>query len=244
MQQALIIGATSDIAIYIAKNLAKRGFNLYLTGRDQIKLTSLKDEIEKNFGRTVECFYFDITDFSSHTVFYSSLPIKPIMVFCCVGYYEDQVLARQKQSELLTTINVNYAGVLSILNVISNDFEIRGSGSITAISSVAGDRGRQLNYIYGSTKAGLTTYLSGLRNRLFKKNVHVTTIQLGPVYTKMSQGHKLIPWLTLQPEVAAKKIVDAGISGKGSVYIFWPWRFIMLAIRWIPEVIFKRLGAF
>jgi decaprenylphospho-beta-D-erythro-pentofuranosid-2-ulose 2-reductase len=252
MKHALVIGATSDIGRFIAIGLANRGFGLYLTGRNLPLLDEIKNEIEtsrENKSDTskqaaLKCYPLDITDMQSHAGFYASLPIKPDIVFCCVGYYQDQKKARENLSELLMTINVNYTGVVSIINIISNDFEKRKSGNIVVLSSVAGERGRQLNYLYGSAKAGLTTYLSGLRNLLQGSQVKITTIQLGPVYTKMSEGHNLLPFLTLKPRDAAEKIITAGLAGKPFVYIFWPWRYIMFAIRMIPEFIFKRLPPF
>lgn len=244
MKYALVLGATSDIGRHIAIGLGKRGYNLYLTGRDESLLQEIKKGIIAKFKVDITIFFFDISAFATHEEFYKKLEIKPEIVFCCVGYYQDQLKARQNFAETLTTITVNYAGVISILNIISNDLEKRNSGSIVALSSVAGERGRQLNYIYGSTKAGLSVYLSGLRNRLHKSNVSVTAVQLGPVYTKMSKGHKLIPVITMQPDDAAEKIIRAGLKRKDVVYIFWAWRYIMFAIRLIPEFIFKRLKPF
>lgn len=245
MKHALVIGATSDIGIHIATSLAKKGFSLSLTGRNKKKLEELNKELKSQFSNTtVATYLLDVTDFSSHNIFYESLPTKPSIVFFVAGYYEDQTKARTAQEELLKTINTNYSGIVSLINIFSLEMEQKGNGTIVAISSVAGERGRQLNYIYGSAKAGLTTYLSGLRSLLFSKGVHICTIQLGPVYTKMSEGHKLIPWLTLQPESAAELIVNAGLKNKDLIYIRWPWRWIMFGIRIIPEWIFKRLPPF
>ncbi|MCW7493812.1 SDR family NAD(P)-dependent oxidoreductase [Leptospira sp. 2 VSF19] len=244
MKNALVVGATSDIGTHIGESLAKRGFSLSLTGRNKQQLAELKSKFQIKYPIAVETFEWDVTDFSLHQKFYQELPTKPDIVFFVVGYYEDQTKAREDQIELLKTIQVNYSAVVSLMNIISLDMEKRNEGTIVAISSVAGDRGRQMNYIYGSAKAGLTTYLSGLRSLLFSKGVQITTIQLGPVYTKMSEGHNLIPWLTLQPQVAAELIVKAGLSKKDLVYIRWPWRFIMMVIRMIPEWIFKRLPPF
>ena len=243
MKTALILGATSDIGVHIAEGLARRGFSLFLTGRNKELLANLKSRLTV-YNIEISNYIFDITDFSFHEEFYSSLPVKPDEVFCCIGYYEDQTQARLEQNETIKTININLTGIMSIINIISNDLEKRKSGSITVLSSVAGERGRQLNYIYGSAKAGLTVYLSGLRNRLHRSGVSVTTIQLGPVYTKMSEGHNLMPLITLRPEAAAEKIIKAGLKKKGTVYIHWIWRWIMLAIRMIPEFIFKRLPPF
>ena len=243
MKHALILGATSDIGIHIASELAKRGYSLCLTGRNAELLKKLKENLSE-YKVDITTYTLDISDFASHHSFYHSLPVKPDTVFCCIGYYEDQTEAIRDYKETVTTINANLTGIMTMLNVISNDFATRKSGSITVLSSVAGERGRQLNYIYGAAKAGLSVYLSGLRNRIHKSGVSVTTVQLGPVYTKMSAGHNLMPVITLQPEVAAKKIVNAGLSRKDIVYIYWAWRYIMLIIRWIPEWIFKRLPPF
>ncbi|HMZ61392.1 MAG TPA: SDR family NAD(P)-dependent oxidoreductase, partial [Leptospiraceae bacterium] len=159
-------------------------------------------------------------------------------------YYKDQEKALSDFQEAYLTMSVNYVGAVSFLNLVSDKFRKRGYGSIGVISSVAGERGRQMNFLYGSAKAGLTVYLSGLRNRLFKSNVSVTTILLGPVYTRMSEGHNLMPVLTAKPEQAAEKIIHAVIKKKDNVYILWYWRFIMMIIRSVPEFIFKRLGKF
>jgi len=243
MKTALILGATSDIGMHIAEGLAKRNYNILFTGRNQKLLDELKNRLQKYDVEAAD-FVFDVEDFSVHKKFYDSFTVKPEVVFCCIGYYEDQARARLEYGETARTINVNLTGIVSILNIISNDFEKRRSGSIVVLSSVAGERGRQLNYIYGSAKAGLTVYLSGLRNYLYKSNISVTTVKLGPVYTKMSEGHNLMPVITLKPEIAAEKIIRAGLKKKDIVYILWVWRYIMLIIKLIPEFIFKRLSPF
>ncbi|MDF3819208.1 SDR family NAD(P)-dependent oxidoreductase [Leptospira sp. 96542] len=243
-KSCLILGATSDIGKEISKQLALLGYDLILTGRNQKVLNSLQTEITQISNKNISSSYFDVCDFPSHIQFIEKISNLPKLVFCCIGYYEDQKNAREDTKELLTTVHTNYSGVVSILNIITNKFELSKNGTVVVLSSVAGIRGRQINYIYGSAKAGLTAYLSGLRNRLYRSNVHITTILLGPVYTKMSAGHTLIPWITLTPENAAKKIIHAGLSKKDSVYIHWVWRYIMFAIQLIPEFIFKRLKAF
>jgi len=244
MSQALILGATSDIGKQISFQLAQRGYNLQLTGRNLNVLKELSDSVANIFSAKVELITFDILNYSEHKTFYDSLKVKPDLVICCIGYYEDQKKAFRDFDELNRTIGSNYLGICSLVNIISSDFVLRGSGTITVISSVAGDRGRQLNFIYGSSKAGLTAYLSGLRNLLFSKNIHIVSILLGPVYTKMSAGHNLLPLITLSPQVAAQKIIDATLKKKDSVYIHWIWKYIMFIINIIPEFIFKRLPPF
>lgn len=243
-QKVLIIAATSDIGKPIAESFARRGYELYLTSTNVNMLHPFAESISKKFNVDVRDYQFDISDYSIHAQFLKSLPEVPDVVVCCAGYYKDQEKAISDFGETYRTLSVNYVGVVSILNLISIEFQKRKSGSIIVLSSVAGIRGRQMNFLYGSAKAGITTYLSGLRNRLFKDNVSVTTILLGPVYTKMSEGHNLMPVLTAKPEVAAEKIVKAGLSKKGEVYILWYWKWIMLIIRLIPEFIFKRLKPF
>ena len=107
---------------------------------------------------------------------------------------------------------------------------------------MAGDRGRQSNYIYGSAKAGLTVFLSGLRNRLARKGVHVMTVKPGFVRTKMTEGLELPGILTAEPEQVAKAVYKGLEKKRNMVYVLWMWRCIMLMIRHIPEFIFKKMG--
>jgi decaprenylphospho-beta-D-erythro-pentofuranosid-2-ulose 2-reductase len=244
MKQVLILAATSDIGKHIAESFAKRGYSLLLTSTKLDSLHPIKVDLITKYKVSILEYEFDITDYKSHPGFLKSLPILPDIVVCSFGYYKNQEDALSNFDEAYKTMSVNYIGAVSLLNLLSFEFQKRKSGSIIAISSVAGIRGRQMNFLYGSAKAGLTTYLSGLRNRLFKDNVFVTTILLGPVYTKMSAGHKLMPVLTAKPEVAAEKIVQAGLAKREDVYILWHWRWIMLIIQLIPEFIFKRLKPF
>ena len=138
-------------------------------------------------------------------------------------------------------MDANFTGAVSILNIAANDMVEKKSGTIVGISSVAGERGRMSNYIYGSAKAGFTAYLSGLRNRLQKVGVHVLTVKPGFVQTKMTEGLPLPKPLTALPEQVAKGIIKAVKKGTNEVYILGIWRLIMLIIRTIPEFVFKKL---
>ena len=242
-QTVLVLGASSDIAKCICLEFAKKGFNLILVARDISNLTSLKKELE-NYKIKFSIHRLDILEFDTHKEFLNSLEILPDIFVSAIGYYEDQEEARKNFSETYKTVVTNYLGLMGIINLISLKYEEQKKGQIVVISSVAGVRGRQLNYIYGSAKAGITTYLSGLRNKLYKKNIYVLTILLGPVYTRMSEGHKLMPYITLYREKAAIKIVKAIIQNKDEVYIHWIWRYIMFMIQLIPEFIFKKLPPF
>lgn len=244
MEKVLILGATSDIGKFIAFEFAKRKFDLYLTARNKEALAEVTKNILQTAKVQVKEFILDAMDFENHARFVEELPELPRFVVSCFGYYEDPEEAITDFTETWKTIQVNYTANISILNRISEKMKVAKKGGIVVLSSVAGVRGRQKNFLYGSTKSAMTTYLSGLRNRLFTYNVSVTTILLGPVYTRMSEGHDLKPIITAQPEVAARKIVNAALAKKDEIYILGYWKWIMLIIRSIPEFIFKRLGSF
>jgi short-subunit dehydrogenase len=242
MNYILILGAKSDIARALACQYAGKGYNLYLAGRDINTLQEFSRDLEIRHNIKTSLYEFDVEAVESHHNFYSSLPEKPYGVIFAAGYMTEQKNAENNYQETLRTITVNYSGAISILNIIAGDFESRGNGFIIGISSVAGDRGRRKNYIYGSTKAAFSAYLSGLRNRLSQSNVQVLTVKPGFVRTRMTAGMKLPALLTANPEKAAKDIFTAQQKGRNIVYTLWLWRYIMLIIRLIPEGIFKRLN--
>ncbi|MEO0169225.1 MAG: SDR family NAD(P)-dependent oxidoreductase, partial [candidate division WOR-3 bacterium] len=157
------------------------------------------------------------------------------------GYLGNNDKALKDFSEARKIVETNYLGAISIINIIADYMERRGKGTIVAISSVAGDRGRAKNFVYGSAKAGLTQYLSGLRAKMFKKGVGVITIKPGFVDTPMTKDLDIPKPLLSTPERVAKDIFKAIKRGKDVVYTPYYWRFIMLVVRAIPEWIFKRL---
>jgi short-subunit dehydrogenase len=144
------------------------------------------------------------------------------------------------QEETLRTINTNFTGAVSILNLVAGYYATQKHGAIIGISSVAGERGRQSNYIYGSSKAGFTTYLSGLRNRLYHSNVHVLTVLPGFVYTKMTEHLTLPKLLTATPAQVAEAVYKSAKRKRNVIYVKWFWRWIMYIIKFIPESIFKK----
>jgi short-subunit dehydrogenase len=241
MTRALILGATSDIAIALAHQFASRGFDLTLAARNVERLESVVPDLEIRHNVKVEAVEFDALDFATHASFYDNLAEKPNAAICVFGYLGDQAKAQQDFCEAERIIDTNYTGAVSILNIIANDFEQRRSGTIIGISSVAGDRGRQSNYLYGSAKAALTAYLSGLRNRLARSNVHVVTVKPGFVRTKMTSGLALPGPLTAKPERVAADIFEAYQKRGDQLYTLWLWRYLMFIIRNIPEPVFKRL---
>ncbi|MCC6286435.1 MAG: SDR family oxidoreductase [Chitinophagaceae bacterium] len=240
MSVALILGATSDIGKAIARKFAENKYQVLLACRNTAALSTFVSDMNIRYGIPCHSYSFDATDFSSHEKFYNDLPLKPDVVICVFGYMNDNEATIASQVETLKTINTNYTGAVTILNIIAADFAGRKQGVIAGISSVAGERGRQSNYIYGSAKAGFTAYLSGLRNKLYKSNVHVLTILPGFVFTKMTEHLNLQKLLTATPENVADSVYNAVKKRKNIVYIKWFWKWIMFIIKSIPESIFKK----
>lgn len=238
----LIVGAKSDIAKAVAHEYARLGHGLILAGREIEALRSFAADLQIRYGIHTLLSEFDIADFYSHQSFYAKLEVKPVGVVVAAGYMVEQKIAENELDSTLNTITVNFTGCVTLLNVIANDFEQRKNGFIIGISSVAGDRGRKANYLYGSAKAGFSSYLSGLRNRLFESGVHVLTVKPGFVNTKMTAGLNLPPKLTAQPEEVARDIVRAQQNGNDILYTKWIWRYVMFIICHIPESIFKRMS--
>lgn len=240
-QAALILGAGSGIATALARELAREGHPLILAMRDKQKAQQLCEEIQAETGATCTAVAFDAEALDTHAAFYTSLDPRPGIVVCAFGLLPDQVQAQDETGGGLRSIVVNYTGAVSILEEAARDLEGRGTGCIVGISSVAGDRGRASNYFYGSAKAGLTAYLSGLRNRLQASGTHVLTVKPGFVRTAMTEGLPLPGPLTASPGQAAHGIFRAIKSRKNTVYVLGRWRWIMLIITLLPEGIFKRL---
>jgi decaprenylphospho-beta-D-erythro-pentofuranosid-2-ulose 2-reductase len=242
MSYILIIGAKSDIAKATAREYAKHGYDLYLAARNVDELSEFANDVTVRTQQMVTTVELDILDYQSHQAFYDQLEEKPLGVISAVGYLGKQAEAQLEFQEAQLIIDTNYTGLVSLFNIIANDFEQRRSGFIVGISSVAGDRGRKSNYIYGSAKSALTTYLSGLRNRLYDAQVHVMAVKPGFVATQMTEGMDLPEKLTGQPEEVAIDIYKAQQKNKNVLYTKWMWRWIMLIIKVIPEWKFKRMS--
>jgi len=242
MSYVLIIGAKSDIAKATAREYAKNGYDLYLAARNSEELEEFAKDVITRTQRTVKLLELDILDYKSHQAFYDNLEEKPLGVISAIGYLGDQEKAQSAFTEAKKIMDTNYTGVVSLFNIIADDFEKRRSGFIVGISSVAGDRGRKSNYIYGSAKAALTAYLSGLRNRLYDTQVTVLTVKPGFVDTKMTEDMDLPEKLTAQPEEVAEDIYNAQQKGKSVIYTKWIWKWVMLIIKMIPEFQFKKMS--
>lgn len=241
MATVLLLGASSDMAMAIAKKFAAEGYNIQLAARSISRLSALQSDITVRYKVSCTLHEFNALQFDGHQAFFDELPIKPDITFCIFGYLGENETARKDWRETEKIIHTNYTGAVSILNVVSNYYTQQHKGVIAGISSVAGERGRQSNYMYGSAKAGFTAYLSGLRNRMFPEGVHVVSIQPGFVYTRMTENLKLPPLLTATPEDIADGAYKAVIKKKNTVYIKWFWKWIMMIIKLVPEPVFKKL---
>lgn len=240
MASVLILGATSDIGFAAAKKFASEKYNIQLAGRHTAALKPLQSDIEIRYGVQCSIYAFDAMAFDTHAAFYKNLNERPEVVVCVVGYMNDNEKVIINEQETMRTLHTNYTGPVNILNIVAADFEQQKKGTIVGISSVAGLRGRQSNYIYGSAKAGFTAYLSGLRNRLYHYGVHVVTVLPGFVNTKMTADLNLPKLLTAQPDNVADTIYKAVKKKKNTVYVKWFWRWIMFIIVNVPEFIFKK----
>jgi short-subunit dehydrogenase len=240
----LILGATSAIASALAREFAAHKFDLVLGGRDREELSALTSDLSLRYGIRAGVLTFDALDTQTHAStlrsFLSGAGNALAGVVVCMGYLGDQAKGQCDWEEARRILETNFTGCVSALNIVANHFEPRRAGFICAISSVAGDRGRQSNYLYGAAKAGLSTFLQGLRNRLFHANVKVITVKPGFVDTHMTYGRPGL-FLVASPESVAKGIFRAIAKGKDVVYLPWFWRPIMLIVQSIPEAIFKRL---
>ena len=237
----LILGGTSDIGKAVARDYAAHGYTVQLAGRDQTELEINARDLTVRFAASVSIYLFDALELATHAPFVGSLVPLPDVVICTVGLMKDQTELERDPDEAELVMCSNFNGPAHILGLIANRLAERGSGTIIGISSVAGDRGRARNYIYGSAKAAFTAYLSGLRARLMPRGVRVITVKPGYVRTRMTDGMTLPPMLTASPEQVAIAIGNAERRGWDVIYVRPIWRLIMAIICVLPEPIFKRL---
>ena len=239
-RSALILGANSDIGKSLALRLASAGYNLQLAARDIKRLDKHKNLLIRKFNIDVLVYELNILNPSSFESFLLKLPYLPNIVICVVGLMHVIEKDDDDTKIISTIIRSNFEGPSQILSMFAHSFKARGFSCIVGISSVAGERGRSSNYIYGSSKSGFTEFLSGLRNRFSKSNINVITILPGYVETKMTLGMKLPKFLTASPMEVADTIKNAIERKRTVVYVRPIWRIIMIIIKIIPEKIFMR----
>lgn len=239
----LVLGASSSIGRAFARQVAADGSGVVLAGRDQDDMKRTASDLEIRYGTSAKVMPFDAMAFDSHSDLASTIAglDGPMGVFLLFGAMPEQSDIDEDFSLAEQTVGVNYLGAVSILSRLAKKMEDDGCGHVVVLSSVSGDRGRLKNYVYGSAKAGLNTYLQGLRARLWRKGVTVTTVKAGFIDTDMTFG---LPGLFLvaTPEACAAACYKLATTGREIAYFPWFWRYIMLIIRYIPERVFKKLS--
>jgi decaprenylphospho-beta-D-erythro-pentofuranosid-2-ulose 2-reductase len=244
MLRILIIGATSAIAEATARRYAKHGARFFLCARNAERLNALAADLAVRGASNVITEIMDANDFNQHEVVIDKAiaEIQGVdIALIAHGTLDNQQTCERDFAAAMTALNTNAISVISLLTHLANRFEAQKHGSIAVISSVAGDRGRKSNYVYGTAKSAVSTFMQGLRNRLHASGVHVLTVKPGFVDTPMTAGiRKGLLWA--QPESIATGIESAIARKCEIVYLpFW-WRFIMAVVRLIPESVFKRLS--
>jgi decaprenylphospho-beta-D-erythro-pentofuranosid-2-ulose 2-reductase len=241
METVIILGATSDIGMAIAKKFAAEKYNIQLAARKPGQLEPLQSDIKIRYQVDCTIHEFDALQYHEHVSFFEKLSPKPAITISIFGVMDEEADAFNDWNITHRMINTNYTGVVSILNVAAKYYIGQKNGTIIGISSVAGDRGRASKLIYGSSKAALNAYLSGLRNQCFKENVHVMTVKPGFVYTRMTENMQLPKPLTSTPAELADIVFNSFKNRKNVIYVKWFWRYIMLIIKNIPEFQFKKM---
>lgn len=236
----LILGAASGMARAIARSFAEAGHPIQLAARNIARLEDDASDLRTRFGAEVTLHEFDALQLDSHAAFVSGLPALPEVAICAVGTMGTQEDSETDPLAAAQVMRANFEGPAAILAHLANAMEARGSGTLVGISSVAGDRGRASNYVYGSAKAGFTAFLSGLRNRLAKKAVHVVTVLPGFVKTAMLEGIDTPGPLTAEPAEVGAAILKAVRKKTNIIYTRGIWRIVMAVIRNIPESVFKK----
>ncbi len=238
----LILGATSALAYETAKYFARDEADLVLVARSPAKLLAVKNDLEVRGAKQIETILADLSDLTRHQEIIDAA-LKPFsgldMVLVAYGTLGDQQRCAQSVEATLEQFATNCTSVISLLTLLANHFEQQRRGCIAVISSLAGDRGRQSNYVYGAAKGAVTVFLSGLRNRLAKANVAVITIKPGTVDTPMT-AHMRKGLLFADAKAVGKGIYQAMLKRKEVVYLPGYWRVIMWIIKSLPESIFKK----
>lgn len=243
MKRILVVGGTSAIGGEVGRRFAAVGSSIVLAGRDPAKLDAVAADLRVRGAAGVSTCVFDARDLDGvETMWHAAVDAFDGLdgVLVAHGSLPDHAVAAHHVATTMEALTVNLASAVAVLTLAADHFEREGRGCIAAISSVAGDRGRQSNYIYGAAKAGLNAFLEGLRNRLHPAGVAVVTIKPGFVDTPMT-AHLPKNALFASPETVGAAVYRAMRRRRDTVYAPWYWRWIMLAIRHLPGPVFKRL---
>ena len=245
MRNILVIGATSAIAEAVERLFAPEGARFYLLARNQERLEKNSADLTVRGADSVRYEVFDVNDVTEHQNSLESIAgeLGSIdIVLVAHGTLGDQKHCESSSDAALEEWRTNASSTVSLLTVLANIFEKQGKGTIAVIGSVAGDRGRPSNYVYGSAKAAVTAFCEGLRARLHKAGVHLLLIKPGMVETPMTEGMDMPGPLVSKPEQVASDIVKAIKAKKEVLYTPWYWRYVMLGIIHIPTFLFKKMS--
>ena len=234
----LILGANSDVAKQCILQYLKKGFSIVACSRNLNSLDGFINENQLDQSK-IDIKYFDATDFNSHQMFYDELAIKPNIVVYAAGFLVENQKALKDFNGTFEMVKTNYAGAVSILNIIATDINNRNLERIIGLSSLSGVRGRKSNFVYGSTKAAFTQYLAGLRQELNSRKITVNVVVSGYINTKINAGLDLNKSLLMEPDYVAKQIVNAGKSF--SIVPNWKWKIIYWILKLSPEILVSKL---
>jgi len=251
----LVLGGKSELGLSIAKKFSSNNFNIILAGRNISSHVKIKDKLENEFGNKCKLIDFDVLNFNDHKRFiYEIISINkklsdfhgekkniPDVIVCVVGKMINKKNNKDPYDEIKEEMLTNYVAPSMLIELITNEIQnFNECSNIIGVSSVAGERGRASNYFYGSAKSGFTQYLSGLRQKLNQRQIPVTTIIPGYIDTKMLENISAPKFLISSPEQVAELIFNSYKTNKEVVFTRY-WRYIMFAIKLIPEFIFKNI---
>jgi hypothetical protein len=243
MKNILIIGATSAIATACARRWAAQGARFFLVARNGERLEQVAADLNTRGAKLAACYQLDVNDVERHAAMLDQCKAELgtlDIVLVAPGTLPDQAQCQADAAVAMREFNTNVTSIIGLLTPIANLVEAQRSGTIAVISSVAGDRGRPSNYLYGSAKAALSAFCEGLNARLFKAGAHVVTIKPGFVATPMTEGLPLPGPLVATPDKVAADITRAIEKHKDVLYTPCFWSLIMLIIRSVPKFLFKR----
>ena len=238
MKTVLILGANSDVAKQSLKLYVQKGYKVMAASRDLDSLEAFISS-EKLPLNLITLHLFDAEDFNSHQDFYQNLPYKPSIVVYAAGFLRQNPQALYSFDDAYKMMKVNYIGAVSILNIITTDKENNHLERIIGLSSLSGVRGRKSNFVYGSTKAAFTQYLSGLNQELSNRNIRVNALVIGYINTKINKGLDLNKNLIMEPAYVAKYIVNAG--RKFEIVPNWKWKIIHTIVKYAPHWLLAKL---
>lgn len=237
----LVLGARSDIARAIASEFAAKGHPLQIAARNPEGLERDRADLALRYGVEVTTHHFDATEPEAAASFFDALPAQPLTVISAVGFMGDQDENAADPALARNVIDTNFTGPALVLEAAAARLaSLDKDTAIIGISSVAGDRGRAKNYVYGAAKAGFSEYLSGMRQKYARTRLHVMTVKPGFVKTAMTEGMDLPDALTTTPEALAARVMRA-LAAKRMVYYDLKWWIVMAIIKMVPERIFSRM---